>query len=99
MLRFVEPEVGKAYLASQHAFFKKAAPAAAVMVIAASIAIEITIRFSKQAIPGPATSAFDWTVAGLLVVLCIANRFFYSLHTMVCPLLTIFIYFYMCIVS
>ena len=49
----------------------------------------------EHALPLAATTAFNWSVACLLIVLCLLTRYTQRAHCLVCPLLTVFVYYYM----
>ena len=44
------------------------------------------------------TTAFNWAVSSMFIGLCVLIRFTTHVHCIVCPLLTAFIYYYLCMI-
>jgi len=71
------------------------------MVIGLSIAIEVMMRlnFFNAPMLDNITSAVNWSIATLMIVLSILVRKYYYACVVVGPLLTTYIFYYFCIVD
>ena len=101
LLRFRDKEVQTAYSNTKKAFFLKTSPLLALAIIGISITVELIQRLSKrddrfQAYPELSTTIFNWSACALFILLCVLIKLTHFAHFAVCPLLTVFIYYYLC---
>jgi hypothetical protein len=76
-------------------------PIATAMVIGLSIAVEVMMRLNFVYAPmlENTTSAVNWSIATLMLILSILVRKYYYACIVVGPLLTAYIFYYFCIVD
>ena len=101
LLRFRDKEVQTAYSNTKKTFFLKTSPLLALAIFGISITVELIQRLSKsddnfQAYPELSTTIFNWSACALFLLLCVLIKFTHFAHFAVCPLLTVFIYYYLC---
>ena len=93
-LLFEKPSMRQQYNQDRQAFYQRATPIIAFLILLLALILEILYRACKYGDLAVHTSIINWISLAIFVVLSIAIRRWVFFSWLVCPLLTLLIYYY-----
>jgi len=101
LLKFEDEVVQAQYLEDRKAYFSKAYPIVASLVLILSVYVEIVFRIEifKSDLYSLYTSIANWICFGLLLSMSFLIRKFSLTRIFLCPIITIFVYYYLIVVD
>jgi hypothetical protein len=101
-LQYSDDDLHRRFKASRQDFYKKALPLITFLLLALAVAIEVLYRVLRVTDLGElqlVTSAINWAYFGLFLLLsCLIRRWAWP-SWLVCPLLTLIVFYYFAFVD